>query len=247
MKQLVTTGIVLARTDYGEADRILTLLTPDLGKVRVIAKGVRRIKSKLAGGIELFSVSNISYITNTRGRSELGTLVSSRLIKHYGTIVQDINRTMLGYDLIKRLNKATEDEPEPEYFELLQQGFEALDDAAIGLSLIQLWFAMQLLRIGGHTPNLQTDTAGSKLTADQSYNFSFDDMSFATAPTDARDNKQGDGGKGQGRFSANQIKFLRLGFAGHQPKALTHIQDSEMVVDELMPLVQTMLQTHVRT
>ncbi len=234
MKQIVTTGIVLARTDYGEADRILTMLTPDQGKLRLMAKGVRRIKSKLAGGIELFSVSNVTYI---KGRSDMGTLISSRLIKYHDTIVKDINRTMLGYDLIKLLNKATEDEPEPDYFELLQQAFEALDEPAIDLPLIRLWFTMQLLRIAGHSPNLQSDTAGNKLAADQTYNFSFDDMSFASTGNADR----------AGHFSANQIKFLRLGFAGHQPKALAHIQDSQTVVDDVMPLVQTMLQTYIRT
>jgi DNA repair protein RecO (recombination protein O) len=57
MKTIVTKGIVLTRTDYGEADRILHFLTPDQGKIAGIAKGVRKSKSKLAGGIELFSVS----------------------------------------------------------------------------------------------------------------------------------------------------------------------------------------------
>ena len=54
-KDLRTKAIVLRRTDYGEADRILQLLTPS-GKRSVIARGVRKEKSKLAGGIELFSV-----------------------------------------------------------------------------------------------------------------------------------------------------------------------------------------------
>ncbi len=254
MNQLVTIGIVLARTDYGEADRILTLLTPDYGKVRLMAKGVRRIKSKLAGGIELFSISNVTFIQSRSARvgysgghsdgqfggqaSGLSTLISTRLIKYYSSIVKDINRTMLGYDLIKMLNKATEDEPEPDYFELLEQAFEALDDATIALPLIRLWFAMQLLRIGGHAPNLKTDTTGAKLMADQTYNLSFDDMAFAPAGLS--------GSSGRARFSANQIKFLRLGFAGHQPKALAHIHDNHVVVDDLMPVVQTMLQTYIR-
>ena len=48
-----TQAIVLRRTNFGEADRILTLLTP-LGQRGAMARGVRREKSKLAGGIELF-------------------------------------------------------------------------------------------------------------------------------------------------------------------------------------------------
>ena len=231
-RQHVTTGIILARTDYGEADRIITLLTPDQGKLRLIAKGVRRVKSKLAGGIELFSVSDITFM---RGRSEIGTLISARLQKHYQLIVKDLTRTMLGYDLIKLLNKATEDEPETEYFELMRQAFEALDDSSIDANLIRLWFMMQLLRLGGHTPNLQTDLAGNKLEAGINYSFSFDDMTFAAAPA------------GQGPFESNQIKFLRLGFAGHQPKALGQVQNNAAVAESLLPLVRTMTQTYLRT
>ena len=232
MKQLVTTGIILARTDYGEADRIITLLTPDQGKLRLMAKGVRRIKSKLAGGIELFSVSDITFI---RGRSDISTLISARLKKHYRTIVKDIGRTMLGYDLIKLLNKSTEDEPESEYFELLYQAFEALDDPQINSELIRLWFMMQLLRLGGHSPNLQSDAAGNKLIIGSTYSFSFDDVAFAAAPADR-----------PGRFTANHIKFLRLGFAGHQPKALATIQGYLELAETVRPLVQTMGQTYLR-
>src|SRR4051812_44153733 len=108
-QQRVTTGIVLTRIEYGEADRIVTVLTPNDGKLRLMAKGVRRVKSKLAGGVELFSVSSLTYIP---GRGDIGTLISSRLETHFGHIVQNIDRTMLGYDLIKLLHKATEDEPE---------------------------------------------------------------------------------------------------------------------------------------
>ena len=83
MKQLQTEGIVLSRTDYGEADRIINILTPEQGKIALMARGVRKPKSKLAGGIELFSISDISYI---KGKGEIGTLISVRLKKHYANI-----------------------------------------------------------------------------------------------------------------------------------------------------------------
>lgn len=229
MKQLVTQGIILARTDYGEADRILTLLTPDHGKLRLLAKGVRRIKSKLAGGIELFSVSHITFI---RGRSELGTLVSTRLITHYGHIVGDLNRTMLGYELIKELHKITEDEAVDDYFELLKQAFEALDDTDIPLPLIRLWFSAELLRLGGHSPNLQTDGAGAKLQADGRYLFDFEAMCFT--PSDRPDT-----------FDASQIKFLRLAFSGHQPKVLNQVQGSKQLAESCGPLVQAIIRNHL--
>jgi DNA repair protein RecO (recombination protein O) len=230
MNQISTQAIILRRTDYGEADRILTLLTPDHGKLTLMARGVRRIKSKLAGGIELFSVSDIQFI---RGRGEIGTLVSTRLIHHYGNIITDVNRTMLGYDLIAQLHKATEDAPEAEYFELLRQAFIALDDAEIDIDLIRLWFTMQLLRLSGHTPNLQTDTSGAKLTADRRYTFSLDDMTFAVHP--------------DARFGADDIKFLRVGFAGNRPQVMQKITGLDKLVESVYPLVQTMAQTYIRS
>jgi len=220
MKQLVTTGIILGRTDYGEADRILTLITPDQGKLRLLARGVRRIKSKLAGGIELFSVSTITFAP---GRGELGTLVSTRLVQHYEQIAKDLQRTMTGYDLIKLLNKSTEDQPDPEYFALLKDAFEALNDAQIPLPLIKFWFGVQLLKLDGHAPNLQTDEQGKKLVPDQLYDFDMDRMTFVANPL-------------SGRFNANHIKFLRLVLAGNSPKVLTQVQGMGQLLHDCQPL-----------
>lgn len=229
MKQLLTTGIILARTDYGEADRIITVLTPDHGKLRLMAKGVRRVKSKLAGGIELFSTSHITFI---EGRGEIGTLISSRLIKYYNTIVKDIDRVQLGYELIKSLNKATEDEPEPEYYKLLEQGFAALDDPSINLELIRVWFQAQLLRQAGHTPNLQTDTNDRKLNAETSYNFDAEAMTFA--PHDS------------GKYNAGHIKVLRLLFSAHTPADLAKVQGITDQLEAITPLIRTMLTSYIR-
>ncbi len=229
MKQIVTQGIVLSRTDYGEADRIVTLLTPDQGKLSLLAKGVRRIKSKLAGGIELFSVSSITFV---RGRGEVGTLVSSRLEKHFAHIVEDLDRTMTGYELIKELHKITEDEPEPEYFTLLQQTFEALNDQQVPLPLIRFWFSAQLLRLGGHTPNLQTDTTGQKLQPGQTYDFSFEQMAFTPSE--------------HGRFGADHIKFLRLATARHTATTLAQVQGNAELLKLAAPLINTMRTTLLR-
>jgi len=226
-QQLVTTGIVLRRVDYGEADRILTLLTPNYGKLQLMAKGVRRIKSKLAGGIELFSVTNVTFI---RGRGDIGRLVSTRLVTHYGGIVQDLNRTMLGYELISQLNKATEDEPETDYFHLLEAAFAALNDPDIPCELIQEWFTAQLLRLSGHTPNLQTAAGGARLRADLAYEYSFDDAAFV-----ARDGAP---------YGADAIKFLRLMFSGHSPSVLVKVAGAEQLVAGTKQLVSLLAQQY---
>ena len=229
-RQIVTTGIILSRTDFGEADRIITVLTPDHGKLSMMARGVRKHKSKLAGGIELFSTSNITYMA---GKGDLGTLVSSRLLKYYSNIVKDINRVQLGYELIKMLHKATEDSPEPEYYELLEHAYGALDDKDISLDLIRTWFQAQLLRMAGHTPNLRTDTAGDVLLPDVSYNFDPDAMTFTQHE--------------HGRFNASHIRTLRLLFDGHAVKSLRRVTGLDDTLPAISPLVKAMLTDHIRT
>ncbi|HSX29147.1 MAG TPA: DNA repair protein RecO [Candidatus Saccharimonadales bacterium] len=228
--QLVTDAIILSRTDYGEADRILTVLTPDHGKLRLLAKGVRRVKSKLAGGIELFSISTVTFV---RGRGEIGTLISTRLVVHYGAIVNDLDRTMLGYELIKQLHKTTEDQAETEYFALMRRAFEALNDPVISLPLIDLWFAAQLLLLGGHTPNLVTDSEGRKLDAKRTYSFDIDAMALASASN-------------HGSLGVDHIKFARLVFDGsYDPKVLAMVQDSSRLTTAWLPFARTMTKQYL--
>ena len=229
MKHIVTLGIILSRTDFREADRILSVITPDHGKVRVLARGVRKVKSKLAGGIELFSVSQISFIV---GRGEIRTLTSSRLQKHYKHIVSDADRTMFGYEIIKLINRTTEDQAGQEYFELLDTTLEAIDDLAVGLDLIRLWLYLQLLKLGGHSPNLKTDSSNSKLEEKQKYSFNLDKMAFS--PSTSR------------RFNAQHIKLLRLGLGLKSPVSLQKIKDSNNTVRECLQLTKTMLEQYVR-
>lgn len=228
-RQIVTQGIVLKRTNFGEADRIITMLTPDQGKLRLMAKGVRKIKSKLAGGIELFSISQITFIP---GKKDIATLISTRLKTNYGNIAKDLNQTMLGYELIKRVDRATEDAPEAEYFELLQTGLVALD-AGMPTDLLELWFDARLLALAGHQPNLVTDNRGQRLQADQQYNFDFENM--AMSPSE------------RGRISSADIKFLRLVFGISDPQQLQQIKDANKVLSQSAQLVATMRKQHIRT
>lgn len=222
MKPAVTSGIILARVSYQEANRILTVLTADQGKLRLMAKGVRKEKSKLAGGVELFSISELSFI---RGRGEIGTLVSSRLITHFGTIVKDIDRTMWGYDFLKLINKITEDNSGPEYYALTEQVLAALNDEAMDLRLVKLWTDMRVLAATGHTPNLATDNAGNKLDDTKQYDFELSDMGFAIRP--------------DGHFESGHIKLLRL-VAGTPAAKLGLVEGIQPFIDACQHLTQTM-------
>lgn len=228
MKQQFTKCIILSRTNYGEADRILTLLSLDYGKLRLMAKGVRRVKSKLAGGIELFSVSDITF---SSGRGGLGTLMSARLDHHYGNIVNNIDRVQLGYEIINRIHKVTEDATDEYYFLLLEQVFISLNDFTVSDLLIKLWFNAQLIKILGRSPNMTTDVDNKQLLIDKKYNFDFDNMAFLV-----NDN---------GRYSAQQIKVLRLLFSSHQLKTINKISNLDQLLPSLSSLIDTMMHSSI--
>lgn len=229
MKRFVTKGIILSRTNFGEADRILTFLTPERGKVKAIAKGSRKQKSKLAGGIEPFSISDLTLII---GRGEINTLISSRLIRHFGNLAKELERMNTAAELMKRLNKVTEESTEPAYFELLAKAFAALDNIDLPPGLTELWFDLRLLKQAGHSPNLRKDTQGQKLVEKQNYNFDVENMAFFTAKA--------------AKFNANHIKFLRLCLGLNKPEAIGRINDAEKLAKAVSPLAQSMLKQNFR-
>ena len=83
-----TEGVVLKQMHLGEADRILTLITPDVGKVRAVAKGVRRAKSKLGGHLELLNVVSVSI---SRGKS-LDIVSEAEAVQTFRKLREDLHR-----------------------------------------------------------------------------------------------------------------------------------------------------------
>lgn len=221
MNQQVTLAIVLRRTDYDEADRILSVITPDHGKLALMAKGARRSKSKLAGGIELFSVNEISFIA---GKRDIGTLTSSRLKKYHAHITEDLDRTMLGYEYIKTIDKLTEHATDASYFELLENGLQGLDAQEIPLSLNKLWFCMKLLTISGHSPNLETDETDQVLKENGRYNFDYERMQFVNHTA--------------GDYRGSHIKLLRVVARQDKPIKLAKLECDHRVIEKSLLLVQ---------
>ena len=187
-----TESLVLRRTNYGEADRILQLITP-LGRRSAIAKGARLQKSKLAGGIELFMLSDIVLAP---GRGSLDMIRSSRSSHVYMNVMADYDRLQLGYQFLKHVTKASESLDEPAWFDLLVQSLSALDRQTIDTRLAESWFYLHYTSILGEELNLQTDTNAERLRAESSYRYDAADK--ALTPTV------------NGAITASHIKLLRL-------------------------------------
>lgn len=167
MKTTRTRAIILRRTNYGEADRILQLLTPE-GRRGVMARGVRREKSKLAGGIELFAVSDVVI---GEGKGELGVLTSARLVHFYRHILEEYERLQFGYEMIRLVARASETVDEPEWYDLLSETMMALDNKTILLELTQTWFYVRYAGLLGHGLNVEVDVTGQPLSIDERYRY----------------------------------------------------------------------------
>ncbi|HEX6416529.1 MAG TPA: DNA repair protein RecO [Candidatus Saccharimonadales bacterium] len=192
MSTVRTRAIVLRRTNYGEADRILQLLTPE-GKRSVMAKGVRREKSKLAGGIELFAVSDI--VIN-EGKGDLGILTSARLVQFYRHILEDYDTMQFGYEAVKQVAKASEMVDEPEWYDVLSEVLMALDALGISRQLIQTWFYLRYSQLLGYELSLVHDINGEKLSPDKKYTYDVGEKGLRESAN--------------GELGADHIKFLRL-------------------------------------
>lgn len=190
-KDIRTLGYVLKRTNYGEADRILNLITPQ-GKISAIAKGVRKEKSKLAGGIEMFTLTDFNIHL---GRGEFGVVTGAKMMKHYGEIVKDFGKMELAAMMLKKINKTAENSDNAEYFNILDQSLAGLN-AGENMELVEAWFLMNLTKAMGEEINLYRDTKGEKLVIDVRY--AWDAMEGAFM-----ENKQGE-------FGADEIKMSRL-------------------------------------
>lgn len=219
MRQQTSPAIVLRRTNYGEADRVVTFLTP-IGKVKAIVKGVRRSKSKLAGGIELFSESTITFL-QTQG--DLQRIISTRLETHWDGIVGDLQRMMFGYEAMKLMDSIIEDEAERDYYELLRDTLAILGEVEVSLSGIKTWFYLRLLKLQGREPNLHTDQRGAKLVDDELYGFSAEEMCFYSSPN--------------GTFRTEHIKLLRL-LASHKSQVLRQVKDLTATAKPLETLLE---------
>jgi DNA repair protein RecO len=192
-EQVRVQAIVLRRHSYGEADRIITLLTPELGKVAAIVKGARRLQSKLAGGIELLSENELTLLP---GRNELFTVISSRQVVSWEHLLSDYDRLQTAYQFVKLADVSTEDHEGQETFAVLRSSLYALNDISLPVPVIEIWLYLQLLRLHGQQPDMAHDKQGERL--DEAKVYRLDIEHGVLEPTD-----------GEG-LDAEQIKLWRV-------------------------------------
>lgn len=145
-----TEAIVLRRTDFGEADRLLTLFGRERGKFRAIAKGARKPQSRKTGHVELFMRSKFLI---AEGR-DLDIVTQAEMIAAYAELRDDLVRATYASYLVELMDRFTvDDEPHRDMYDLLVLSLEALaggDD----MLLLARYYELRLLSLTGFQPRL---------------------------------------------------------------------------------------------
>lgn len=160
MPEIRTTGIVLKRQNYGEADRILQIFTSDLGLISAIAKGVRKMKSRQAGALELFRVADLRLHRRT---GELFLITNAVINKAFNFSDFKLSALAVIYLMSEWLLVLLPPEkPLPEVYGLTLQIFQALQKTK-KFPLIQLAFQAKLLNLLGYLPEFSGPDRAHKL------------------------------------------------------------------------------------
>ncbi len=144
-------AIVLRRVDYGEADRILTILSREHGKFAAIAKGARRNKSRSQGALDLFSRSQMMI---AKGKN-LDVVAQVQRHGDVRYIAGDLNRTAYASLVAEVVDKVVEDRhPVDDIFELVVATLARLNTSERSSRADAAWFLMRVLDLLGYQPQL---------------------------------------------------------------------------------------------
>ncbi len=162
-----TEALILRRTDIGEADRILLIATPR-GKQRIIARGVRKTTSRLAGGIELFThVTLLLAIGRT-----LDVVTQAYVLAPLSGVRGSLERLSYAYYIAELYDTFVQGHLEhPEFFELLVGTLAALDTTR-NADLLLRAYELRVLHCAGYRPQLHRCVISQEVLTEAASSFS---------------------------------------------------------------------------
>ena len=153
MPSVRTLALVLRTVEVFETSSVATLFTRDLGKVAVLAKGARRLKSPLQGGLDLLGVSDIVLLTKAGESLEL--LAEAAPVERFPSLRRDLAALYAGYYIAELLSDLTDlHDPHPKLFDAARITLRHLGDAGLRSGRI-LRFELACLRELGVMPSLE--------------------------------------------------------------------------------------------
>ena len=147
-------GIVIKKEDRGEADQVFTIYTKDFGKLEVLGKAIRKIKSKLRPGTELFYLSEIEFIQGKTYK----TLTDVFLIEKFGNLRENLGKLKISYRIADILdNLVRGQEKDEKIWNLLNTALKELNTNNLKFktyNLIYYYFIWKLFSLLGYSPQL---------------------------------------------------------------------------------------------
>ena len=144
-------AVVLRTQKLGEADRIVTMLSRRHGKVRAVAKGVRRTKSRFGGRLEPFVHVDVQ---NYAGR-ELDIVTQAEIVDAFASMMDDYERYTAGTAMLEAADRLTEErEPTLRLYLLLVGALRTLDSGEHTPALVLDAFLLRSLSVSGYEPAL---------------------------------------------------------------------------------------------
>lgn len=142
-----TPALVIKKKDRGEADQILTILTQEFGKLQVLGKAVRKIKSKLRASSELFCFSEIEFI---QGKS-LKTLTDTLILDNFGNLRKSPERMKIAFRIAEVSDQLVKgEEKDKKLWRLILEVFKRLDSSSISGFLVYYYFLWNLFSVLGY-------------------------------------------------------------------------------------------------
>ena len=145
-------GVVLRAHKLGEADKIVTVMTQGSGKVRAVAKGIRKTHSRFGARLEPFThVSLMVY----RGRGSLDTVSQAEILSPFMALRSDLGLFAAGETMLEAVDQVAEEhERNVRLFMLLLSGLRALDARPTDAAAVAESFLLKLLSLSGFHPSL---------------------------------------------------------------------------------------------
>lgn len=161
-------GIILKKEDRGEANQVLTILTKDFGKLKILGKAIRKIKSKLRAGTRIFSLAEIEFI---QGKTHK-TLTDALLVDDFPKIRKDLNKLRIASEITEVFDNLVKgQEADKKVWNLILETLKRLNDCA-SCELIYHYFLWNFLSVLGYEPELKScSICQKKLTPSGIYFF----------------------------------------------------------------------------
>ena len=153
MSQVRDIGLVLRTYRLGEADRIVVIMTQAHGKVRCVAKGVRKVGSRFGARLEPITYIDVAF---WKGRSELGVINQVEVLNRYNSIRSDYDRMNAAMSMLEVTDHVTQDaHPDERLLETLIRALTVLNDDRKDPQLVAAAYFLRVLDLDGARPEVE--------------------------------------------------------------------------------------------